>query len=99
MSGTRADRRAVAARGWCGSGSSDMSRDRLRELFYQQADQRFPMPAPIQERIWRLAEEHASNELAYLTHMRTLMDDEPEIGRVYALRGALVAMALHALQT
>jgi hypothetical protein len=66
--------------------------DYLTNLLYTQAIQRYPLPARYRPLI-RKIQLSSPDEATYIRRIEALMDEEPELARIFALRSALVESA------
>lgn len=72
--------------------------DHLTNLLYTQAVRRYPLPARFRPLI-RSIQLTSPDEAAYIRRIEALMDEEPELARIFALRAALVESAAAHLES
>ena len=66
--------------------------EHLANLLYTQAVRRYPLPHRFRALV-RQIQLDASDEATYVRRIEALMDEEPELARIFALRSALVETA------
>lgn len=66
--------------------------DYLTNLLYTQAVKRYPLPTRFRPLI-RQIQLNSPDEASYIRRIEALMDEEPELARIFALRAALVESA------